>query len=129
MKRKNFKQSVKSIHNISKRIPKTINEAINFNEYDDDEYGDDGFEDEYSDDKYNNSKIGTGQNFGDVDDLNVDDFINDTRKKSLQIMAKLADEPENKTYEIAKRIWQICDKSLADEKAENENSERPRPTR
>ena len=28
-----------------------------------------------------------------VNELNVETFINDTRKKSLQIMAKLADEP------------------------------------
>ena len=51
--------------------------------------------------------------------LNVENFINDTRKRALQIMAKLAEDPENPIYDISKRIWQICDKAYNDQKEGN----------
>jgi len=101
-------------------IPKTINEAINFNKIDNDEIDDEfGMEDEPTEPS---EDIITGETDKKIempnDGLDVENFINDTRKKALNIMAKLADEPESRTYDIAKRIWQICDKSIADEKIE-----------
>jgi hypothetical protein len=120
MKRNNFKQDIKEIKKVSNMIPKTINEAINFNEIDNDEIDDEfGMEDEPTEPS---EDIITGETDKKIempnDGLDVENFINDTRKKALNIMAKLADEPESRTYDIAKRIWQICDKSIADEKIE-----------
>lgn len=120
MKRNNFKQDIKEIKKVSNMIPKTINEAINFNEIENDEIDDEfGMEDEPTEPS---EDIITGETDRKIempnDGLDVENFINDTRKKALQIMAKLADEPESRTYDIAKRIWQICDKSIADEKME-----------
>lgn len=120
MKRSNFKQDIKEIKKVSNMIPKTINEAINFNEIDNDEIDDEfGMEDEPAEPS---EDIITGETDKKIempnDGLDVENFINDTRKKALNIMAKLADEPESRTYDIAKRIWQICDKSIADEKME-----------
>lgn len=120
MKRNNFKQDIKEIKKVSNMIPKTINEAINFNKIDNDEIDDEfGMEDEPTEPS---EDIITGETDKKIempnDGLDVENFINDTRKKALNIMAKLADEPESRTYDIAKRIWQICDKSIADEKIE-----------
>lgn len=120
MKRNNFKQDIKEIKKVSNMIPKTINEAINFNEIDNDEIDDEfSMQDEPTEPS---EDIITGETDKKIempnDGLDVENFINDTRKKALNIMAKLADEPESRTYDIAKRIWQICDKSIADEKME-----------
>ena len=111
----NFITSCDPYVNVILRIPKTIKEAIDFNEFEDNDidYGREKPTD-YTSEKNIDEP---------VNELNVETFINDTRKKSLQIMAKLADEPESKTYEIAKRIWQICDKSLTDEKVEQGGNE------
>ena len=46
MKKNSFKTNISEIKKVSQRIPKTINEAINFNEIENDEF-DDGIEDEY----------------------------------------------------------------------------------
>lgn len=117
MKKNTIKENknIITLSKLSKRIPKTIKEAIDFNEFEDNDI-------DYGREKPTDY---TGEKNIDepVDELNVETFINDTRKKSLQIMAKLADEPESKTYEIAKRIWQICDKSLTDEKVEQGGNE------
>jgi len=112
-------------------IPKTINEAINFNEIDNDEIDDEfGMDDEPTEPS---EDIITGETDKKIempnDGLDVENFINDTRKKALQIMAKLADEPESRTYDIAKRIWQICDKSIADEKMERSGDAQEKQSR
>lgn len=120
MKKNNFKQNIKEIKKVSNMIPKTINEAINFNEIDNDEIDDEfSIDDGQMESSEEILPVENGKNASLPNDgLDVDNFINDTRKKALQIMAKLADEPESRTYDIAKRIWQICDKSIADEKME-----------
>jgi len=131
MKRNNFKQDIKEIKKVSNMIPKTINEAINFNEIDNDEIDDEfGMDDEPTEPS---EDIITGETDKKIempnDGLDVENFINDTRKKALQIMAKLADEPESRTYDIAKRIWQICDKSIADEKMERSGDAQEKQSR
>lgn len=131
MKRNNFKQDIKEIKKVSNMIPKTINEAINFNEIDNDEIDDEfGMEDEPTEPS---EDIITGETDKKIempnDGLDVENFINDTRKKALQIMAKLADEPESRTYDISKRIWQICDKSIADEKMEHSGDAQEKQSR
>ena len=115
MKKKDYKLDINEIKKVSNLIPKTINEAINFNEIDNDEMETDFDVDDEPIDEPMQKPVEQG------DELGVETFINDTRKKALNIMAKLADEPESKTYEIAKRIWQICDKSISDEKMEQSN--------
>lgn len=44
------------------------------------------------------------------DALNVEQFVDDIRKKSLRGMAQLAETPEDERYQLLKKIWQICDK-------------------
>lgn len=128
MKKRSFKSNIDEIKKVSNLIPKSINEAINFNELDNDEMDDD-FEDETEEPIEEPIESPLEEPVKQEDDLNVETFINDTRKKALHIMAKLADEPESKTYDIAKRIWQICDKSIADEKSEQEVNQQSKPVR
>lgn len=47
---------------------------------------------------------------GDTDALNVEQFVDDIRKKSLRGMAQLAENPDDERYQLLKKIWQICDK-------------------
>ena len=44
------------------------------------------------------------------DSLNVEQFVDDIRKKSLRGMAQLAENPDDERYQLLKKIWQICDK-------------------
>ncbi len=46
----------------------------------------------------------------DGDALNVEQFVDDIRKKSLRGMAQLAENPDDERYQLLKKIWQICDK-------------------
>lgn len=45
-------------------------------------------------------------------EVDVTDTINKIRQMALQAIAKLADNPTSKQYDIMKRIWNICDKSF-----------------
>lgn len=45
-----------------------------------------------------------------ADALNVEQFVDDIRKKSLRGMAQLAENPDDERYQLLKKIWQICDK-------------------
>lgn len=128
MKKNSFKNNINEIKKVSHLIPKSINEAINFNELDNDELDDD-FGDETEEPIEEPIETSVEEPVKEEDGLGVETFINDTRKKALNIMAKLADEPESKTYDIAKRIWQICDKSIADEKSEQETNQQNKPIR
>lgn len=111
-----MKENISVLNKFSQRVPKTINEAINFNEDEDLMMNDDEpMDDEPMDDEPMHDE----PEAADVDANNVESFINETRKKSLQIMAKLAEDPENPIYDIAKKIWQICDKAYNDQKEGN----------
>ena len=101
-----MKTNIKQIRTISSRMPKTINEAINFNE-------DDDMDMEMMDDE----PMG-GESMGDEpmeepeadSGMDVMAFVDDIRKKSLKGMAQLADNPDDERYQLLKKIWQICDK-------------------
>lgn len=49
--------------------------------------------------------------------------INKIRQLALQSIAKLADDPTSKEYDIMKRIWNICDKSFETDKKNNNGGE------
>ena len=112
MKKKiTIKENIGQIRRISSRIPKSINEAINFNEdYDDDMMMDD----EPMGDGMDDEPMGKAQ--PEVDEPNIDGFIANMRKESLGIMKKLADDPDNAVYQFAKKIFQLADKAHEDQK-------------
>ena len=110
---KKLKKNISEISRISKKMPKTINEAINFNDQDM-EYSDNFEEPEVQApvaepahvEEPKAEKVG----------LDTENFINNTRKQALQIMAQLADDPQSQTYDIAKKIWMLCDKACNEPK-------------
>lgn len=60
------------------------------------------------------------------DALNIEQFVDDIRKKSLRGMAQLAESPEDERYQLLKKIWQICDKKPEQQTAfGNPNAQMP----
>jgi hypothetical protein len=104
MKKNTIKTNIKHLETISSRMPKTINEAINFNEDDDmDMMDDEPMEYEPMDDEpMEEPQADNG--------MDVMAFVDDIRKKSLKGMAQLAENPDDERYQLLKKIWQICDK-------------------
>lgn len=104
MKKNVIQENIKKLKNISSKMPKTINEAINFNEDDDmDMMDDEPMEYEpMGDEPMEEPQADNG--------MDVMAFVDDIRKKSLKGMAQLADNPDDERYQLLKKIWQICDK-------------------
>lgn len=104
MKKNVIQENISRLKNISSKMPKTINEAINFNEDDDMNMMDDEPM-EYEpmgDEPMEEPQADNG--------MDVMAFVDDIRKKSLKGMAQLADNPDDERYQLLKKIWQICDK-------------------
>ena len=121
MKNKTVKVNMKSLNEMAMRMPKTIKEAMDYEDHGEfrDEFDD--IEDSHEDGV--DSAIGVNtpsmepERKPEMDGgMDVKAFIDDIRKKSLKGMAQLADTPDDPSYETLKRIWQICDKSYADNK-------------
>lgn len=104
MKKNVIQENIKKLKNISSKLPKTINEAINFNEDDNmDMMDDEPMEYEpMGDEPMEEPQADNG--------MDVMAFVDDIRKKSLKGMAQLADNPDDERYQLLKKIWQICDK-------------------
>ena len=113
MKKNTMRTNINQIRTISSRMPKTINEAINFNETDDmdmEMMDDEPMEGEPMGDEHMGSEP-MGKN-----DTNIDNFISNMRKESLGIMKALADNPDDSVYQFAKKIFQLADKAHEDQK-------------
>lgn len=102
MKKKTINENIQQMKKVSSKMPKTINEAINFGEQpyeEDDELMGDDMVDEPETQEEPEEK-----------GMDVMQFVDDIRKKSLRGMAQLADNPDDERYQLLKKIWQICDK-------------------
>jgi len=117
---KEIKQNINEIKKISAKFPKTIKEALNFNEADDsietmDEptMEPDNHQEEPIVNKPNEPK--EMESVG----MNVAEFVDDIRKKALRGMAELADNPDDEKYQLLKKIWAICDKKPEQQSAFN----------
>lgn len=99
------KSNLNEIRMISKRMPKTIKEALNFEE--DEEYGDEMEQMPEEEPMRQTPKEKGGESVK----MDVEEFIDDIRKQSLQGMAQLADDPNSDQYIILKKVWQIVDKA------------------
>ena len=118
MKKNTMKNNITNIQKVSSKIPKSINEAINFN---DDMYEDDeemiGGEEE--------SPINEPEHEESESGMDVMEFVDDIRKKSLRGMAQLADNPDDERYQLLKKIWQICDKKPEQQTAFGSHNQQP----
>lgn len=100
MKKNYLKESIRDIKRLSSKYPKSINEALHFNQLEDEQD-----EDMLLDDEEPMEEPKRGE-----DKMDVMAFVDDIRKKSLKGMAQLAENPDDERYQLLKKIWQICDK-------------------
>jgi hypothetical protein len=117
--KKTVKQNISEMKRLSSRIPKTINEAINFQEDDDLEMQDEPMDDIDAEKPMDEPKEESG--------MDVMAFVDDIRKKSLKGMAQLADNPDDERYQLLKKIWQICDKKPEQQTAFNRPEQPQKP--
>ena len=117
--KKTVKQNISEMKRLSSRIPKTINEAINFQEDDDLEMQDEPMDDIDAEKPMDEPKEESG--------MDVMAFVDDIRKKSLKGMAQLADNPDDERYQLLKKIWQICDKKPEQQTAFNRHEQPQKP--
>ena len=124
MKKNSLKENINRLRNISSKMPKTIDEAINFQEGDDmDMMDNEPIEDEPMD-ATEETPIEKPEDSG----MDVMAFVDDIRKKSLKGMAQLADNPDDERYQLLKKIWQICDKKPEQQTAFSAPGQKPQPT-
>ena len=103
MKKTTIDENINQLKRISSKMPKTINEAITFEDDGEDVMnGGDIADDEMIDEPQPEEPQDNG--------MDVMAFVDDIRKKSLKGMAQLADNPDDERYQLLKKIWQICDK-------------------
>lgn len=106
MKKRTIKENIQIMKKTASKMPKTINESINFEGHDDDM-----MDDEMLDEPEHEEPQEGG--------MDVMAFVDDIRKKSLKGMAQLADNPDDERYQLLKKIWQICDKKPEQQTAFN----------
>ena len=102
MKKTTINENIKQLKKISSKMPKTINEAITFEDDGEDVMDGEMADDEMIDEPQHEEPQESG--------MDVMAFVDDIRKKSLKGMAQLADNPDDERYQLLKKIWQICDK-------------------
>ena len=107
-----------TIKKISSKMPKTINEAINFNE--DMAYGDediDVMDDEPMEEPMEepmDAPVEEPQGAG------AEKLLADIRKMSINGLAKLADNPDDPNYEMLKKIFLMLDKAVTEKQEQRE---------
>ena len=108
MKKKTIKANINEMKEFASKMPKTINETLNFDnsqlapmESDEEEFDDEE------------------EPVAEESGMDVMAFVDDIRKKSLKGMAQLADNPDDERYQLLKKIWQICDKKPEQQTAFN----------
>lgn len=109
MKKISTKKNISEMKKFINRMPKNINEAIDY-EGGDDEMMYDDYDEEEQHGMPQQQPQAQANDGVPTSKMDVAGFIDDIRKKSLKAMAQLADYPESPEYEQLKKIWQLCDK-------------------
>ena len=116
MKKNVIQENISKLKNISSKMPKTINEAINFNE-------DDSIDYDMMDDEPINNDMDFNEEEPMVnksEDMGAEALLSDIRKKAINGMAKLADTPEDPNYEMLKKIFLMLDKAVSEKQEQRE---------
>ena len=133
MKKSSFRENLNEIHKIASIMPKTLNEAIHFEDEsmlpeedalpDEEEMPTPEMEQpEMPEPEVDDPGIETSEEMPEEDPLiDLDkgpgrELVDKIRKISLNGLAQMAETPELPEYEVLKKIWQLCDKSLAERK-------------
>lgn len=107
MKKRSYKKEINEINAILVKSP-TLKEALSFDEFDEMPY--EGEEEMSMEPDCPEAPMGGGCN------PEGEELVNTIRKMALEGMSKLADCTEDPCYDVLKRVWQTCDKVIADKK-------------
>lgn len=107
MKKRSYKKEINEINAILRKMP-SLNEALSFDE-------------DFEEIPYEDEEIPMDDEMGDMSmphecNSEGEELINTIRKMALEGMSKLADCTEDPCYDVLKRVWQTCDKVIADKK-------------
>jgi hypothetical protein len=109
MKKRSYKTEINEISAILRKSP-TLKEALSFDE----DFDDMSYDDEMPmDDEMGG---GMGEPMPHQCNAEGEELVNTIRKMALEGMSKLADCTEDPCYDVLKRVWQTCDKVIADKK-------------
>lgn len=110
MKKNTLNEDIKVIKKIAARMPKTINEALEFE-------GDESMDFEPEEEEPVEEPVQSQPEDGSV---KARQLIDNIRKMALRAMADLADVPQSPEYESLKRIWTLCDRSVNEKEEQRE---------
>lgn len=116
--KKNTSNNIKMIQKMSSRIPKSINEAINFNDNVAYEGEDMDMMDEPVEEPIE-EPIEEPQ-ITEPEEMGADKLLADIRKMSINGLAKLADNPDDPNYEMLKKIFLMLDKAVTEKQEQRE---------
>lgn len=116
-----FKNDINKIKHISSKMPKTLNEAINFNEADDMDIMDDPMDEPMDDQLYNQNDMPIEEpDTQEPESMGAEKLLADIRKMSINGLAKLADNPDDPNYEMLKKIFLMLDKAVTEKQEQRE---------
>lgn len=111
--KKNTPNNLKAIKNISSKMPKSINEAINFN----DDMAYEGEDMEMMDEPMEEPME---EPVEEPQEMGAEKLLADIRKMSINGLAKLADNPDDPNYEMLKKIFLMLDKAVSEKQEQRE---------
>lgn len=111
--KKNTPNNLKAIKNISSKMPKSINEAINFN----DDMAYEGEDMEMMDEPMEEP---IEEPVEEPQEMGAEKLLADIRKMSINGLAKLADNPDDPNYEMLKKIFLMLDKAVTEKQEQRE---------
>jgi hypothetical protein len=111
--KKNTPNNLKAIKNISSKMPKSINEAINFN----DDMAYEGEDMEMMDEPMEEPME---EPVEEPQEMGAEKLLADIRKMSINGLAKLADNPDDPNYEMLKKIFLMLDKAVTEKQEQRE---------
>lgn len=111
--KKNTPNNLKAIKNISSKMPKSINEAINFN----DDMAYEGEDMEMMDEPMEEPMEKPVE---EPQEMGAEKLLADIRKMSINGLAKLADNPDDPNYEMLKKIFLMLDKAVTEKQEQRE---------
>jgi len=118
--KKTVKKNITEMQNIVKKMPKTINEMIQFEGEDELE----GYEDEEMPEETPVEPEVEEEPDQATASEHAAQLIDDIRKKALRAMADLADTPEDENYIMLKKVWQMTDRK-PEQQQQNQNGQAP----
>lgn len=121
MKKNTFRNDIDKMKQITSRMPKTLNEAINFNETEDDmTIMDNEPAEEPMAEPMDEPIAPIDEPIEEPQDTGADKLLADIRKMSINGLAKLADNPDDPNYEMLKKIFLMLDKAVTEKQEQRE---------